>query len=169
MENDQKIGLSSNSVKSVKSALNELYNGSKGEGAKNGKGETVFFNFNVSEIKIGPSDKTTLGDLKKASRSKSIESGEALGSSGKNKTSPMQIMIGNDPGGSVRGNNNQWMTNIVDTNDDIAIGHETRHQLLNRSGNEEHDLISTYDFNLGTKAVDAMLQDALQKKDESKK
>lgn len=52
------------------------------------------------------------------------------------------------------------ISKIGDEDDGIAISHETGHQLLTRTGGEEHKIISTHDFRLDTDAIDAMLEDA---------
>jgi hypothetical protein len=149
---------SSSAKDKILNELNSIYNGSDGKGRKNSKGETVFFQFDVQSVEINNTDGTTLRELRNKGITEGIESGDYR-SDGKPLISPMQMMIGEELG-TARGNNSGVISKIGDEDDGIAISHETGHQLLTRTGGEEHKIISTHDFRLDTDAIDAMLEDA---------
>ena len=155
----------SSDVEKVSGILNRVYNGD-GDGRQNSKGETVFFQFEVTELNVGAKEKTNELSLNLISKALSIESGEVNyidQATGQEvfKKSPVNIIQGTEVS-NARGDNNGVITRISekDRNFTQLIGHETGHQLLDRSRQKEHSLISEFGLDLSPNVIDAMLEDA---------
>ena len=157
----------SSDVREVRSLLNYMYNGENGEGRFNSDGERVVFDFNVSEHNIDGNDKTSLQDLRRLAvkDGTQIES-DMTDDNGKVyvTAADMFLITGSSAGG--KGERKQNVSTVISSDkvDYETVAHETGHQLMTRSTNEEHDLMSEYGFRMDAKLVDAILNDALDAK-----
>lgn len=161
-------------VAKVKEALNSEFNGSEGTGATNSAGETVFFDFNVQELRIGSQDATTETQLiNRGANELSTQSGEVNfvdATTGETvyKKSPANILLGGGSAGAyAEGANNGVRTRLSDGKQlDYGVHlHEMLHQLIKRPGEGEHALgggLATPAESLSTRNVNAVLQDALK-------
>jgi hypothetical protein len=161
----------------VKKELDLFFNDVKGEGQKNSKGETVYFDFNVKEIVIDGNDKITERELRnKGARKFSTESGELHyvdQETGKNVylKSPANILlaaVGDDV--NTRGHNDQIVTklNYSERFSGPTLLHEMLHQLITQPGEKEHALgggLESPAGSINTKNVDQALNDAYLSKD----
>lgn len=161
----------SDDVKTISSILNSAYNGENGTGSQNSNGETVFFDINVQEFNVGTSVNVTEKDLKRIAREEGItgindkiidqKTGKPI-----ENISGINFILGTSPGATEKGNNGANITKIRPDlkNDYETISHETGHQLMTRTGREEHNIMSEFGFNKSSRLIDAILSDALKKK-----
>ncbi|HLG39513.1 MAG TPA: RHS repeat-associated core domain-containing protein, partial [Chitinophagaceae bacterium] len=161
-------------VATVKEILNSVFNGSEGTGATNSAGETVFFDFNVQELRIGSQDATTETQLiNRGANELATQSGEVAfvdANTGETvyKKSPANILLGGGFAGAyAEGANNGVRTRLSDGKQlDYGVQlHEMLHQLTTRPGEGEHALgggLATPAESLNTRNVNAALQDALK-------
>ncbi|HMP26297.1 MAG TPA: RHS repeat-associated core domain-containing protein [Saprospiraceae bacterium] len=161
----------SDDVKTILSILNTAYNGEKGTGSQNSNGETVFFDITVQEFNVGAGVNVTENDLKRIAREKGTtgindkiidqKTGKLIES-----ISGINFILATSPGATEKGINGANITKIRPDlkNDYETISHETGHQLMTRTAREEHNIMSEFGFKKSSRLIDAILSDALKKK-----
>ncbi|MEP3228961.1 MAG: RHS repeat-associated core domain-containing protein, partial [Flavobacteriaceae bacterium] len=152
-------------VKAVKSELKSFF-----KGAKNSKGESVDFKFNVTSVATDDTGGGDVSALRPLAISNGMESSETQFKGGPKKIAPAAIISTDNPTG--RGltlGNIKVMTRSDQELGNGALSHEVGHTLITRSESGEHTSSGLMSVPVGSvgsitsKTVDRILEDSHEK------
>ena len=149
-------------ISAIKKELSSGYSN-----AKNSKGETVEFKFNVTGLESKVTDGSNINELQKTATEKGIVSSDKTTINGEdvNKVSKATIITTGYPGANNEGSASR---NFLIKPDDAltSVGHEVGHTMETRSAGEEHadgGVLGETKGHVNRAEVDKMLEDSYEK------